>query len=102
MDRIYEAKKYYYGAGSDKLSDDEYDHLECSFKAIHGEECFKELYCVGYDKDMHDNIKKKLLRADIQSLQAHKLDGIGVPELESKIAEYIKKYGEIIQNKPLL
>lgn len=60
MDKIYEAKKYYYGSGSSKISDNEYDALERSFKAIHGEEVFKELYCVGYDADRHFKIIKEL------------------------------------------
>lgn len=93
MDKIYEAKKNYYGPSSTKLSDSEYDAIETSFKAIHGESAFKELYCVGYDAHKHGIIKMKLLRYEIETLEVCKARGMVTPQLEEKKKEYIRKYG---------
>jgi len=60
LDRMYEAKRSYYGDGKSSLTDQEYDALERSIIAIHGEQLLKDWYCVGYDSDTHNKIKENL------------------------------------------
>lgn len=56
LDRYYEAKRRYYD-GSPLLTDQEFDALEGSIKAIHGDWALKTYGCVGYDLSKHDIIK---------------------------------------------
>jgi len=62
LDRMYEAKRLYY-AGRPELRDQEYDALERSIEAIHGKNTLTDWYCVGYDKDRHEEIKRLLREA---------------------------------------
>jgi len=60
LDRIYTAKKAYYGSGKAHITDLQYDSLEGSFIALHGVEALKTWTCVGYDSNKHSTIKSKL------------------------------------------
>ena len=59
MEKIYEAKAAYYGSGKSLMTDREYDALEGSIIAIHGQERFKEWYSVGYDEKRHQEVAKR-------------------------------------------
>ena len=72
MDKIHQAKKDYY-KGIPKLTDQQYDALETSFKTIHGQEAFDKWYAVGYDREKHDEIKK-LFKIEIDKLTTIKLN----------------------------
>lgn len=87
LDSIYTNKKLYY-QGNPKLRDEEYDALESSFKAIHGEKALLEWSCVDYDESKHKLIKKELLLADILLLKDLRDKGLTTPELKGKIEEY--------------
>ena len=56
LNKIYEAKKAYYGDGSSKMTDAEYDALESSFVNIFSKELLQQYTCVGYDKEKHQAI----------------------------------------------
>ena len=56
MEDLYKAKKAYYSSGKSILTDQEYDALEHSIIAIHGEDRFKEWYSVGYNEETHKKI----------------------------------------------
>lgn len=60
FDKLYNAKRDYYTQGRSKLTDQAYDYLEESIKAIHGEESFQEWNCVGYDQNKHVTIRINL------------------------------------------
>lgn len=92
LDEIYEAKRMYY-KGNAKLTDSDYDNLEAGFKVLHGEHCFDEWYCVGYDKGKHDVIKKLQHYWDIKHCQMHVKRGILVTGLDKLIQRYVDKYG---------
>ncbi len=55
LNKYYEYKKAYY-SGNSKVLDSEYDALEESIIAIHGELVIKEYGCVGYSEDSHKRI----------------------------------------------
>lgn len=59
MEKLYEAKKAYYEKGMSSLTDAEYDALEGSIIAIHGETKFKQWYRVGYCKNIHQIVSQK-------------------------------------------
>ena len=66
LNKYYEAKRLYYGEGKSSLNDQEYDALEQSINAIHGDTVLYfdgqggEWACVGYDKGKHVIIKKNM------------------------------------------
>jgi len=55
LNKYYNYKKSYY-SGNSKVLDSEYDALEDSMVAIHGESILKEYGCVGYSEDSHKRI----------------------------------------------
>jgi len=63
LNRIYEAKSAYYGRGTSKLTDSEYDALENSFIAIHGEDELRTWGGVGYDSRKHSIIRDNLAQS---------------------------------------
>jgi len=68
LHKIYAAKNKYYTTGKNSLTDYEYDAIEKSYKAIHGE--LGEYSCVGYDKVKHQKIKRELNKYKILSVKA--------------------------------
>jgi len=57
MEKLYAAKRTYYGTGKSDLTDQEFDALESSIKVIHGEDRYKEWYRVGYCAETHAEVK---------------------------------------------
>lgn len=57
LDEYYESKRRYYGDGKSDRTDSEFDALEGSIKAIHGEDTFEKWDCVGYDAAKHQVIR---------------------------------------------
>ena len=60
LNRMYEAKRKYYCEGKNLLTDQEYDALERSIAAIHGEQFLIDWGTVGYDPKPHKRIKEEL------------------------------------------
>ena len=56
--RIYSAKRAYYVSGKPCMTDKEYDALESSFVAIHGEKAKADWVCVGFDPVKYQAIKE--------------------------------------------
>jgi len=65
LDKMYKAKKAYYTSGKPVMTDKEYDALEASFVAIHGEEAKREWSCVGYDEHKHALIKLSKVKSTL-------------------------------------
>lgn len=58
LDRYYKAKKAYYLSGKILLTDEAFDALEDSIRAIHGGKALEMYGCVGYDAERHEAISK--------------------------------------------
>lgn len=60
LDKLYNAKRDYYVKGHPSITDEEYEGLETSIKAIHGGDLFEKHTCVGYDNLKHTEIRINL------------------------------------------
>ncbi len=71
--KYYKAKQYYYKTGSTSLTDNEYDALEVSIKAIHGLDTLDVYGCVGYDKKKHQSVIRSYEMYNSMRNERHKI-----------------------------
>ena len=71
--KYYKAKQYYYETGATSLTDNEYDALEVSIKAIHGVDTLKTHGCVGYDIKKHEAVLRSYEMYNSMRNERHKV-----------------------------
>ena len=79
MSKYYEAKENYY-SGAPKLTDQEFDALEGSIKAIHGKGFLQKWGCVGYDYNKHLAVKLIFARWQFVDRENQKLHNFWAKE----------------------
>lgn len=70
LNKYYVCKKKYY-AGKPSLSDGEFDNLELTITAIHGEDTLKTYGCVGYDITKHKLVISELKESQLKATSVH-------------------------------
>jgi hypothetical protein len=70
--KYYKAKQFYYETGDTSLTDNEYDALEGTIKAIHGLDTLDVYGCVGFDREKYQGVLRSYEMYNSMRNERHK------------------------------